>query len=100
MKKINLFLRVEGESVAKRSKGGNVPSTSSYFLPADVSAVDRFSKCFKGKEICVYNGTDEGPSKQELEKLIASGSGVFVQHPGNMQEYIVLDSNQTTISVL
>ena len=72
----------EGEPVAKRSKGGNIPATSSYYQPADVSAVTRSSKCFKGKEICVYNGAEGGLSKKELEKHIASGSGVIVQHPG------------------
>ena len=79
---IKYFFLDDDEPAAKRSRGGSIPTTAAHYLPADVTDVIRSSKCFKGKEICVYNGVDGGPNKQELEKLIHSGGGGFVQNRG------------------
>eukprot|EP01084_Bolivina_argentea_P300133 517431_1 len=80
----------------KINRQRNAPSIMDKFRPADVTNIEIISDIFDGKEFCVLNGMEMMDNvmdqddndhdlrrfdKQELEKLIASHSGIFVQNP-------------------
>eukprot|EP00731_Ephydatia_muelleri_P033439 Em0029g45a len=64
---------------------------ASQFKQTDVSDVEKVSKMFEGKELCVINGPP-GTSKEDLERKIAEHGGTFVQNPGPKTFCVVVHS--------